>query len=156
MVRVLFVCLGNICRSPMAEGLFRHMVREAGLETQIQVDSAGIGGWHIGAPPHEGTRRILTARGVDVTGLVARQVSATDLVRFDYIIAMDQENVTALKRLQRAAGELPIHLLMEFAPEAAAREVPDPWYTGNFTEVYELVEAGCRGLLAHIRKTSGT
>ena len=155
MVRVLFVCLGNICRSPMAEAVFRHLVKEAGLEQAITVDSAGLGGWHAGEPPHQGTRRILREKGIDEKGLVARQVTGADLSAFDYIVGMDQENLAGLERLRRQSGGKPVRLLMEYAPEARVGEVPDPYYTGKFAEVYSLVDAGCRGLLAHIRSEHG-
>jgi protein-tyrosine phosphatase len=151
VVKVLFVCLGNICRSPMAEGVFRHLVKEAGLQEQIQADSAGLGAWHVGEPPHAGTRKTLRAKGIDARGLIARVVTAEDLLEFDYVIAMDRENAAELEPLQSRTRPQAIHLLMEFAPDARRKEVPDPYYTGNFTEAYTLVEAGCRGLLAHIR-----
>ncbi|HWI64289.1 MAG TPA: low molecular weight protein-tyrosine-phosphatase [Symbiobacteriaceae bacterium] len=148
---MLFVCLGNICRSPMAEGVFRHLVREAGLADRITVDSAGTGAYHIGEPPHHGTRRVLKERGIDDTGLVARQVKHTDLEQFEYIIAMDQANAADLERLRRSGGGNRVHLLTDFVPDAPVKDVPDPWYTGNFEAVYDLVDAGCRGLLARIQ-----
>lgn len=139
----------------MAEAVFRHMVQEAGLQEQIQVDSAGLGPWHAGEPPHAGTRRILREKGIDGAGLVARQVAEPDLASFDYIVAMDQENLAGLARLKQGAGGKPVRLLMSYAPGARLQEVPDPYYTGNFHETYDLVTAGCRGLLAEIRGEHG-
>lgn len=152
MVSVLFVCLGNICRSPMAEGVMRHLVSEAGLQDAIRVDSAGTGGWHAGEPPHHGTRRVLKDRGIDTKGLKARQVLPGDLDSFDYIVAMDRENMAALERLRAKSGGRRIHLLTDFVEGARVKDVPDPWYTGNFEEVHALVDAGCRALLARVRR----
>ncbi|MCG0239883.1 MAG: low molecular weight phosphotyrosine protein phosphatase [Firmicutes bacterium] len=152
-VRVLFVCLGNICRSPMAEAVFRHLVREAGLEERFEIDSAGLGGWHVGEPPHPGTRAKLEEKGIDQTGLRARQVRREELGTWDYIIAMDEENVAGLRRLGAPPDR--VRLLLEFAPETGMREVPDPWYTGDFDETWRLVEAGCRGLLNYLRQQEG-
>lgn len=155
MIKVLFICLGNICRSPMAEAVFRQMVREAGLQEQIQADSAGIGPWHAGEPPHAGTRKTLKEKSIDQTGLVARQVRPEDLTGFDYIVAMDRENLAGLSAFQTLPGQRPVHLLMSYAPGARLQEVPDPYYTGKFYETYDLVTAGCRGLLEQIRQEHG-
>lgn len=154
MISVLFVCLGNICRSPMAEAVFRQMVREAGLEKRIHIDSAGIGGWHAGELPHRGTRKILNTYGISHEGIRARQISREDLERFDIIVAMDSDNMSALRRMARQTSA-ELYLLTDFIPDTDLSDVPDPYYTGNFEEVYELVIAGCRGLLQRIRLREG-
>jgi protein-tyrosine phosphatase len=150
-ISVLFVCMGNICRSPMAEAVLRAMVREAGLAERIQIDSAGTGGWHAGEPPHRGTLAVLRRNGIDPGGQRARQLIAADFGRFAYIVAMDDENLSDIARAHPAARGR-ARLLLDYAPEAGAREVPDPYYDGRFDEVYALVTAGCRGLLAQIRR----
>jgi len=155
MIRVLFVCLGNICRSPMAEAVFRHKVREAGLADRIEADSAGTGSWHIGKPPHQGTIDVLTRRRIDYSGIIARQVSKNDLDKFDYIVAMDENNVKNLRSLGGDSDNGKIVRLLDFVPEQPIRDVPDPYYTGNFDEVYELVDQGCEKLLDHIREREG-
>jgi protein-tyrosine phosphatase len=152
-VQVLFVCLGNICRSPMAEAVFQKMVNDAGLSDQIVVDSAGTGSWHVGETAHPGTRRILSQQGIAYDGR-ARQISPADLRdESTYIIAMDQSNLNDLKR--RYGDHPRTYRLLEFAGQSDERDVPDPYYTGNFEHVYGLVRDGCRGLLATIREQEG-
>jgi protein-tyrosine phosphatase len=151
MVHVLFVCLGNICRSPMAEAVLRHKVREAGLEGKIQVDSAGTGSWHTGNIPHEGTRRKLKDYGISDKGITARQVREQDFQVHRYIVPMDAANASDLLRFAPPAHEAQVMLLMDFVEGKEGAEVPDPYYTGNFQEVYEMVDAGCEALLRHIR-----
>jgi protein-tyrosine phosphatase len=149
MIRVLFVCLGNICRSPMAEAVFRHKVAAAGLARTIEIDSAGTGDWHVGEPPHSGTRTILAVYGIDTTGLRARQIDDDDLELFDYIVTMDDANLAQVQSLGTARAV--VRPLLVFAPQTGVREVPDPYYTGGFEEVYRLVDAACDGLLETIR-----
>ena len=157
MIRVLFVCLGNICRSPMAEAVFRHKVESVGLQDKIEADSAGTGSWHIGERPHSGTRRVLTDNDVEYRHR-ARLLTAADLDRFDYVLTMDDAN---LRTVQALAGETEqklratIRPLLEYTPQSGVREVPDPYYTGDFEEVYALVEQAADGLLAAIRQERG-
>jgi protein-tyrosine phosphatase len=150
MVTVLFVCLGNICRSPMAEAVFRQLVMAAGLEDHIHVDSAGTGDWHVGEKAHDGTRQVLAKHNVPYDGR-ARQVMPADMAALDaYIIAMDQSN---RKELQQRYGLHPrLFRLLDFATKTDERDVPDPYYTGQFDEVYALVVDGCQGLLQQIRE----
>ena len=148
MIRVLFVCLGNICRSPMAEAVFLHQVRAAGLSLQIEVDSAGTGDWHIGDRPHEGTLAILKVNGVP-EGSRARQIRASDLSEFDHVIVMDNSNRENVAKL--GVDSQNVHRLLDFVPESAGKEVPDPYFTGDFAGVYALVERGCAALLTDLR-----
>ncbi len=153
-VRVLFVCMGNICRSPMAEAIFRHLVNEAGLSERFEIDSAGTGSWHVGEPPHPGTQRVLARRNISTAGMYARQVRSADIDQFDYILVMDRENLADLSRFHPKARER-ARLLLSFAPNLGTDEVPDPYYNGRFEEVYHLIETACRNLLAYIREQEG-
>jgi protein-tyrosine phosphatase len=152
MIQVLFICLGNICRSPMAEAVMHHLVREAGLEHQITVDSVGVGDWHIGQPAHRGTQAILHHHNIPYAGR-ARQITADDVANADYLIAMDGQNEADVSAMLPRDAEKRVHRLLEFAPTGFPRDVPDPYFTGNFDEVFHLVDVGCRGLLARIRET---
>jgi protein-tyrosine phosphatase len=154
MVSVLFVCLGNICRSPMAEAVFRHYVSEAGLSEQIRIDSAGTGDWHVGEPPHHGTQNKLREHGISVEGIRARQVSPADFSEFDYVIGMDDKNIRSLKSLTDA-DEAKLSRFVDWIPGTTYTEVPDPWYTGDFDETYRLVKEGCKNLLDHIIQEHG-
>ncbi|MDP3816271.1 low molecular weight protein-tyrosine-phosphatase [Pseudomonas sp.] len=151
-MRVLFVCLGNICRSPTAEGVLRHKLREAGLEGCIEVDSAGTGDWHVGKAPDSRTRQAALQRGYDLSALRGRQVEAADFQRFDLILAMDSNNLSNLQRLRpgNAAAELDL-LLRRY--QLALDEVPDPYYGGEegFEQVLDLLEQACDALLVELR-----
>ncbi|GIP14903.1 phosphotyrosine protein phosphatase [Paenibacillus montaniterrae] len=155
--KVLFVCLGNICRSPMAEAVMRHFVEQEGLSHLIEVDSAGTGDWHIGKPPHEGTRKLLDEKVISYAGMKARQVRAEDLYDFTYIVCMDNQNFKDVQRVFKQAAEEgqqgKVITFMSLVTGAHVTEVPDPYYTGNFEEVYQLVEQGCRTLLAEIKRS---
>ena len=150
---VLFVCMGNICRSPTAESVFREHARQAGLLEALLIESAGIGDWHVGEPPDK--RAIVHARrrGYDLEALRARQVTPDDFARFDYILAMDRRNLRDLDELRPADYGGHLGLFLDFAPHVDLREVPDPYYGGpeGFETVLELVERASEGLLAHIR-----
>ncbi|BCD87516.1 phosphotyrosine protein phosphatase [Pseudomonas solani] len=149
-MKVLFVCLGNICRSPTAEGVLRHKLREAGLAEQVEVDSAGIGDWHVGKAPDTRTRQAALRRGYDLSLLRARQVSVEDFSRFDLVLAMDHSNLRDLKGLRRNGSE-PDLFLRRYG--LVLEEVPDPYYGGEegFEEVLDLIEQACDGLVAEIR-----
>lgn len=151
MIRVLFVCLGNICRSPMAEAVFRHLVKEEQLADKIEVDSAGTASWHIGKLPHQGTRDILKRHQISDEGIKARQVTQRDWEDFHYIIVMDDQNMNDLKTNFAMKDQVIVKKLLDFVPQADVANVPDPYYTGDFEETYILVYSGCQALLTHIR-----
>jgi protein-tyrosine phosphatase len=155
MVSVCFVCLGNICRSPTAEGVFRHLVREAGLERKVHIDSAGTGNWHVGNPPDRRACAAGKRRGIAVEGS-ARQFRSSDFAKFDYVVAMDSANFDDLAALAPDTdARKRLHLLRSFDPAAPPNApVPDPYYGGaeGFDEVVELCLSACRPLLERIRK----
>ncbi|MEL6543994.1 MAG: low molecular weight protein-tyrosine-phosphatase [Myxococcota bacterium] len=156
MVRVCFVCLGNICRSPTAEGVFRAQIATDGLVDDIEVDSAGTGGWHVGEPADPRARRAAQARDIEITSR-ARKFERADFERFDYVIAMDRSNRTALEKMSRSSDEKrKIHLFRSFDPESPTdAEVPDPYYGGDqgFEEVLDMCERASRGLLVQLKKS---
>jgi protein-tyrosine phosphatase len=149
--KILFVCLGNIVRSPLAENLFRRLTQLNGIEDQFVLDSAGVGDWHVGEPPDSRMRRVAQQHGLVYDGR-ARQISHRDLQAFDLIIAMDRENSASLRGLARSAQEeAKIHMLREFDPQSnhPQASVPDPYYgdLDAFEEVYQIIERSCHGLL---------
>ncbi len=153
-IRVLFVCLGNICRSPMAEAVFRQLVEDAQLSDRFEIASAGTGDWHIGEPPHRGTLEILAKHGIDGSRQRARHLQSADFDTYHYIAAMDKSNMRDMGGFHRDASRRSF-LLLEHARELGVREVPDPYYTGGFDYVYSLVETACQGLLTYIREHEG-
>ena len=151
-VSVLFVCLGNICRSPTAEGVFREMVTNQGLDKYIAIDSAGTGNWHVGQSPDGRAIEAAARRGIDLTPLRGRQVTAGDFSDFDYIIAMDRENYSDLSMLASSKQQQKLHMFLDFASDVSETEVPDPYYGGGFPYVLGLIENASRGLLDHIKQ----
>ncbi len=152
MVRVLFVCMGNICRSPLAQGVFEDVLRREGLENEIFVDSAGTGNWHAGSPPDERAMKSARLRGLDISAQRARQISRDDCENFDYILTMDEENYHMVSSLCR--GSAVVRPFLDFATDSPEREVPDPYYGGadGFERVLDLVEEASEGLLDDIRE----
>lgn len=149
-VSVLFVCLGNICRSPLAEGIFAALAEERGLDGQFHVDSAGTAAYHSGEPPDSRSTAVAAAHGIRLTGL-ARQVTPRDLERFDIVVAMDRSNQRSLERLHRRVrdGRAEIVMMRDYEPGARDPDVPDPYYGGpdGFERVYRILERACNGLL---------
>jgi protein-tyrosine phosphatase len=155
-VKILFVCLGNICRSPTAEAVFRALAARDAPELTIEVDSAGTAGYHVGEPADARTRQAAARRGYDMSPLRARVVEPRDFEHFDLILAMDRENLSVLHRRAPAHTRERVRLFLEFAPDAGVTDVPDPYYGGpnGFEEVLDLVEAAAGGLLQHLRQRS--
>lgn len=149
MIKVLFVCLGNICRSPMAEAVFRKMVKDEDLENKIIIDSAATSSWEHGNPVHSGTRKRLAKEGISTKGIYSRILNDNDLDA-DYIVGMDESDIQNIKKFvnERKSGK--IKLLLEYAGEN--RDIEDPWYTGDFDTTYNDVEKGCRALLGFIKE----
>ncbi|WP_029133820.1 low molecular weight protein-tyrosine-phosphatase [Sedimenticola selenatireducens] len=153
-VSVLFVCMGNICRSPTAHGVFEQMVKNAGLTPYIEVDSAGTHAYHVGNQPDPRSQKTALGRGIDLSRQRARKAAREDFERFDYVIAMDRDNLNNLLEIAPDDFREKLHLLLDFAPELGIREVPDPYYggTGGFDRVFDLVSAASEALLATIRR----
>jgi len=155
MVRTLFVCLGNICRSPTAEGIFRHLVKQQGLTDKITTDSAGTSDWHIGQSPDERSQETARARGIELSDLKARQSISADFELFEYVIAMDKSNYQKLSAICPAGREDRLHMFLDFAPQIGRRDVPDPYYHDGFDMVFDMLEAASAGLLQDIRDRHG-
>jgi protein-tyrosine phosphatase len=154
MIKVLFVCTGNICRSPTAEGVFRAMVAAEGLDDRIGSDSAGTHGYHVGEPPDQRSTAAAKRRGVAMDDLRARKVSAADFDEFDLVLAMDRGHHDILARLCPKGREGRLALFMDFAPSWGIKDVPDPYYGGadGFERVLDMIEAGAGGVLGHLRE----
>jgi len=150
--RILFVCLGNICRSPMAEGVFRRVIEQEGVADLFAIDSAGLGDWHVGQAPDTRAQSAARRRGIDISGQSARQVTHADYARFDLLLAMDDSNYQELVQLAPKEVRHKIHHLLDFAPHVGTRDVADPFYGGRegFDRALDLIEAAARGLLADI------
>ena len=153
MVKVLFVCLGNICRSPTAQGVFEALLQREGLAGRVQVDSAGTQAYHVGKPPDARAQQAALRRGVDLSGQRARRVRPEDFLEYDYILAMDRSNYEDLRSECHPEYEERIRLFLEFSGTSGPQDVPDPYYGGaqGFEQVLDLIEAAAEGLLADIR-----
>lgn len=155
-MRILFVCLGNICRSPTAEAVLRDLLAREAPELSVEIDSAGIGDWHIGEPPDQRALVAARRRGLDMSRLRARQIVSEDFARFDFILAMDRANLSDLRGRAPTQYRERVRLFLEFAPDLGIDEVPDPYYGGaaGFEDVLDLTEQAARGLLSHLRDRS--
>lgn len=153
-MRLLFVCMGNICRSPSAEGVFRRVLAERAPHLSVEIDSAGTHDYHVGSPPDRRAIEAARRRGIDLSGLRARQVRGEDFERFDLILAMDEDNLADLRERAPVRYRERIRLLMDFAPSAGVRHVPDPYYGGpqGFEHVLDLLEEAAEGLLQELMR----
>lgn len=150
---VLFVCLGNICRSPLAEGVFWHLVVQRGLESSFRVESAGTGAWHVGEPPDDRSSEVARRHGVSLDGQQARRVRSSDFAEFDHLVAMDRENLRTLERLMdEVGGAASLSLLRDHDPEPGDGDVPDPYYGGGhgFDHVFRMIRRSAEALLDHL------
>ena len=154
--RILFVCLGNICRSPTAEAVLRDLLAREAPELSVEIDSAGIGDWHVGEPPDQRALLAARRRGLDMSRLRARQIVSEDFARFDFILAMDRANLSDLRGRAPTQYRERVRLFLEFAPDLGIDEVPDLYYGGaaGFEDVLDLAEQAARGLLSHLRDRS--
>ena len=152
--KVLFVCMGNICRSPTAEGVFRHKVEAAGMHDWIEIDSAGTHAYHVGEPPDQRAQAAALKRGFDLSAQRARRVRVSDFTEFDYVLAMDRPNLDDLLSICPDDYQDRVQLFLNFAEQSQVREVPDPYYGGGngFETVLDLVEDASEGLLVHLRQ----
>ncbi len=155
-IRVMFVCTGNICRSPMAEAVFAHLVDEAGLADRFEIASSGTGAWHVGERPHRGTQAVLRTHQVPLrSDKRAQRLTSSDMESYDYILVMDGENLADIASTFPAPLRANVRRLLEFAPPGSPQDVVDPYYHDNFEDVYQIVTDGCRGLLISIREREG-
>ena len=152
-MKVLFVCLGNICRSPTAEGVFRRALEQAGLADDVEIDSCGVGSWHVGKAPDSRAQQAALCRGIDLSGLRARQLNVQDFAEFDYVLGMDQNNLRAILELKPANSQAHVGLFLDFAGTPGT-EVPDPYYGGDegFENVLNMIEAASNGLIQHLKR----
>ncbi|NVF14108.1 low molecular weight protein-tyrosine-phosphatase [Vreelandella maris] len=152
-MKVLFVCLGNICRSPTAEGVFRRALEQTGLADDVEIDSCGVGSWHVGKAPDSRAQQAALCRGIDLSGLRARQLNVQDFAEFDYVLGMDQDNLRAIRDRKPANSQAHIGLFLDFAGTPGA-EVPDPYYGGDegFENVLNMIEAASNGLIQHLKR----
>ncbi|MQW86647.1 low molecular weight protein-tyrosine-phosphatase [Sinorhizobium saheli] len=156
-VGILFVCLGNICRSPLAEGIMRELATRAGRARAISIDSAGTGAWHVGDPPDRRSVAVARAHGIDIAALRGRKIDVADFAAFDLILGMDRANVRDLRALAPEATADKVHLFMDYAA-GRDEDVPDPYYeaAGAFEALYQMLEAGCSSLLARLERSSSS
>jgi len=155
-VKVLFVCMGNICRSPTAHGVFQSLVDEQGLGESIQVDSAGTHSYHIGSPPDLRSQAVARSRGIDLTGLRARRFVTTDFIEFDYLLGMDHTNLADMLALKPDATSARVKLMLEYSDRYQQQEVPDPYFGDDgFDQVFDMIDNAARGLLRDIRSQHG-
>jgi len=147
--RVLFVCLGNICRSPLAHGIFEHLLEEKGIREDFVVDSCGTGSWHIGDPPHPGSRKVAKENGISLAGQTSRPLRAIDFEEFDYLVAMDSDNLAVLNS-NKDDSKAKIFLLRDYDLEGKGQDVPDPYYTDTFENVFNIINRSCKAFLEDI------
>ena len=154
MIKVLFVCMGNICRSPSAEGVFRDKISAAGLSNKVYIDSAGTHAYHVGNPPDPRSQEAAIKRNFDLSAQRARKVEVSDFDEFDYVIAMDMSNEDDLQAICPDGKEEKIHLFLKFSANTSTKEVPDPYYGGGngFETVLDLIEDAADGLIVHLQK----
>ena len=157
MVKVMFVCMGNICRSPTAHGVFRKLVQDEGYSGDIYIESSGTHAYHVGEPPDSRAQQTAHERGIDLSDLRGQRVRSSDFTEFDYILPMDQDNYEILVSSSPKAHQDKIRMFLSFAPAVTANDVPDPYYggAGGFDQVFDMVEAGSRGLLDDILQKHG-
>ncbi|NIY74705.1 low molecular weight phosphotyrosine protein phosphatase [Thalassospira sp. HF15] len=157
MIKVLFVCTGNICRSPTADGVFRKLVREAGLEDHISVDSCGLSAYHVGELPDPRSREMAKSRGIDLSDIRSRKIKPDDYLQFDYVLAMDHGHLHDMRRQAPNTHQNRIELFLDYHPTLAGQSVPDPYYGGSngFVDVFDMIEEASSKLLADIREKHG-